>query len=103
MGGSMSRVQSRKRRRVVKVVKVVTRKTENDRDSLPRSPLSPLSPPSEAPNPQRAEVAKLVREFATWAVGESDQVLIEIRKSELAGQLRDMGVGRGTAILKSAL
>jgi len=96
----MSRVQSRKRRRVLKVLNVLTPKTEKAKDNLRRSALSPLSEP---PNPQRAEVAKLVREFATWAVGESDKVLIEIRKSELAGQLRDMGVGRGTTILKSAL
>lgn len=61
---------------------------------------------ARSPRPASDEVqdaAKLAREFALWAAGEGDKVLVEVRKSELATQLRDMGVARGTAILNGAM
>jgi hypothetical protein len=101
-------MKATKRRRTKPTKPTKARNKPRDVATAHKSSPSPLgglvgSLRSEPPNPQRAEVAKLARAFATWAVGEPDQIVVAIRKSELAGQLRDMGVGGGTAILKSAL
>src|SRR2546427_8319187 len=48
------------------------------------------------------DTEKVAREFAEWSATESNRVRVEIRRSQLATQLKDAGVVRGLAILRGA-
>ncbi len=50
-----------------------------------------------------ADTTKVAREFAEWAAEQTDRVMVEIRKSEVASQLKAVGVARGLAILNRAM
>src|SRR2546427_563091 len=58
--------------------------------------------PARAPD-HLTDAAMIAREFATWAATQDDQVLVEVKKSAVASQLKSIGVGRGTAILTRAI
>jgi hypothetical protein len=76
-------------------------KSGNRQIAKTKLPVLPVLP--RAISDQLADTTKVAREFAEWATEQTDRVMVEIRKSEVASQLKAVGVARGLAILNRAM
>lgn len=79
-------------------------KKQKSKSIVKRNMLVPSAKPAKLTKPDSIlDAERITREFAKWAAGESNCILVEVKKSVVAEQLGDLGVHRGMSILTRAV